>query len=122
MVNYHKYQTKVSAETINQYLNFLIDPGFQGNNRLFELQIQNAGDRKVQTGYYVLKREIENHNVMIDGKNFFNQSVKDVIRTYDNIQQVPTSQGDNCATGCFLDYNYLQKHYKMIADDLGKQK
>ena len=37
MVNYHKYQTKVSAETINQYLNFLIDPGFQGNNRLFEL-------------------------------------------------------------------------------------
>ena len=37
MVNYHKYQTKISAETINQYLNFLIDPGFQGINRLFEL-------------------------------------------------------------------------------------
>ena len=53
MVNSDKYQTKVSTEGINQYLNFLIDPGFQGINRLFDLQIQNAGDRKVQTGYYL---------------------------------------------------------------------
>ena len=37
MVNSDKYQTKVSTEGINQYLNFLIDPGFQGINRLFDL-------------------------------------------------------------------------------------
>ena len=34
-INWNKYQTKVS--TINQYLDFLIDPSFQGVNRLFVL-------------------------------------------------------------------------------------
>ena len=34
-VNWHKYQIKVSTERQNQYLNFLIDPSFQGVNRLF---------------------------------------------------------------------------------------
>ena len=31
------------------------------------------------------------------------------------------SQGDDYATGCFLDYNYCNEHYKMIAMDLSKQ-
>ena len=30
-------------------------------------------------------------------------------------------QGDDYTTGCLLDYNYLNKYYKMIAIDLSKQ-
>ena len=36
-INWNKYQTKVSTERINRYLDFLIDPSFQGVNRLFVL-------------------------------------------------------------------------------------
>ena len=34
-INWNKYQTKVSPERQNQYLDFLIDPSLQGVNRLF---------------------------------------------------------------------------------------
>ena len=34
--------------------------------------------------------EIKNYNVMIDGRNFFNQTVKNNLRTYDNIQKLVT--------------------------------
>ena len=43
------------------------------------------------------------------------------MRTYDNIQQIATGQGDDCTTGCLLDYNYFNKHYKTIVIDLSKQ-
>ena len=45
---------------------------------------------------------------MIDGKNVFDQPVKNNIRTYDNNQKISTSLGDNYTTGCLLDYNYLK--------------
>ena len=51
-------------------------------------------------------------------KNFFHQPVKSNFITYDNIQKISTSQGDDCATGCSLDYPYLKEHYKLIAIDL----
>ena len=43
------------------------------------------------------------------------------MRTYDNIQKIATGQGDDYTTGCLLDYNYFNKHFKMIAIDLSKQ-
>ena len=47
--------------------------------------------------------------------------VKNDIRTYDNIRKIATSQGDDCTTGCFLNYTYFKDYYKMIAIDLSKQ-
>ena len=41
--------------------------------------------------------------------------------TYDNIPKIATVQGDDQTTGCLLDYNYFNNHYKMIARDLSKQ-
>ena len=58
---------------------------------------------------------------MIDGRNFFDQPIKNDIKTYKNIQKVTTGQGDDYTTGHLLDYNYLKKH-KMIGLDLSKQK
>ena len=43
------------------------------------------------------------------------------MRAYDNILKIAASQGDDYTTGCFLDYNYCNEHYKMIAMDLSKQ-
>ena len=58
---------------------------------------------------------------MIDGKNFFDQPVKNDKVTYENIRKITTRQGDDYTTGCLLDYTYFKKYYKMIAIDLSKQ-
>ena len=58
---------------------------------------------------------------MIDGKNFFDQPVKNDKVTDENIRKVATGQGYDFTTGCLLDYIYFKKYYKMIAIDLSKQ-
>ena len=58
---------------------------------------------------------------MIDGKNFFDQPVKNDKVTYENIRKITIGQGDDYTTGCLLDYTYFKKYYKMIAVDLSKQ-
>ena len=46
---------------------------------------------------------------MIDGKNLFDQAVKNDVRTCDNNEKIVTGQVDDCTTGCLLDYVYLKK-------------
>ena len=58
---------------------------------------------------------------MIDGKNFFDQPINSMIKTYENIRKITIGQGDDYTTGCLLDYTYFKKYYKMIAIDLSKQ-
>ena len=58
---------------------------------------------------------------MIDGKNFFDQPINSMTKTYENIRKIATSQGDDYTTGCLLDYFYFKNHYKMIARDSSKQ-
>ena len=61
---------------------------------------------------------MKDDSVMIDGKSFLDQAVKSDMRTYDKIQKIETGQADDYTTGCLLDFNYFNKHYKMIAIDL----
>ena len=58
---------------------------------------------------------------MINGENFFDQSIKKNEVTYENIQKIVTGQGDDYTTGCLLDYPYFKDSYKMIAIVLSKQ-
>ena len=37
---------------------------------------------------------------MIDGRNFFNQPIKNDLKTYDKIRNIATGQGNDCTTGC----------------------
>ena len=56
-----KYQLKVSAERQTQYLNFLIDPSFQGVNRLFVLSFEDEVQRTSNKQYYLPTREIKKY-------------------------------------------------------------
>ena len=58
---------------------------------------------------------------MIDGKNVFDQPVKNNKVTYENIINIATGKGDDCTTGYLLDYIYFKNYCKMIAVDLSKQ-
>ena len=60
-------------------------------------------------------------NVVIDGKNFFDQSVNSNLKTYENIRKIAIGQGNDYTTGCLLDYSYFNNSYKMIAIHLSKQ-
>ena len=52
--------------------------------------------------------EINDYNVMIDGKNVFDQPVKSNKVTYENIRKIATGQGHDYTTGCLLDFIYLK--------------
>ena len=119
-INWNKYHPKFKAFPQNRYLNYLIDPTFQGVNRLFVLPFENETDREVHTKYYLLT-DYNDYNVITDGKNFFDQPIKNDFKTYDNIRKIATGQGDDYTTGCLLSYNCFKEHYKLIAIDLSKQ-
>ena len=57
---------------------------------------------------------------MIDGKNFFDQPIKNDNVTHENIRNITIGKGDDYTTGCLLYYTYLKKYYKMVAIDLSK--
>ena len=58
---------------------------------------------------------------MINGRDFFDQPIKNDLKAYDNIRKIATGQGDDYTTGCLLDYPYFKRYYKLIAIDLSKQ-
>ena len=105
----------------NPNLNHLVEPSFQGINRLFVLAFENDTYRTSSKRYNLPNVEIKDYNVMIDGKNFFDQPVKNDKITYENIRKIATGQGDDYITGCLLDYAYFKDYYKMIAIDLSKK-
>ena len=105
----------------NRYLNYLINPSFQGINRLFVLSIEDEDGRTSHSTYYLPKVEIKEYNVMIDGRNSFDQPVNSMTKTHENIRKIATGQGDDYTIGCLLDYSYFKENYKMIAIDLSKQ-
>ena len=53
--------------------------------------------------------KIENYNIEIDGKNFYDQPINNSIKQYDEVRKVATVQGDDCTTGCLLDFAYFKK-------------
>ena len=102
-----------------------LDSSFQGVNRLFVLGFANANDQPKREGYryyYLPRVDITKHNVLIDGRNFYDQPINDKIRQYNKIRKVATGKGDNYAAGCLLDYKYFKDFYKLVATDLSKQK
>ena len=59
---------------------------------------------------------------MIDGRNFYDQTISSDERQYDELRKVNLGKGDDYTTGCLLDYAYFKRDYKIIAIDLSKQK
>ena len=102
-----------------------LDVSFQGINRLFVLGFargDNDSKRNGYINYYLPRVDIAKYNVLIDGRNFYDQPINDKIRQYDEIRNVATGKGDNYATGYLLDYKYFKDFYKLVAIDLSKQK
>ena len=84
-IKWNKYRPDVSNQTKNDNLNYLIDPIFTNMNRLFDLSFGNESDRTSFSKYYVPKIEIKDFSVLVDGKSFFEVTVKNKEEAYEKI-------------------------------------
>ena len=138
-VYWNEYQTKIETRNLdnNNLTRFPLDASFQGVRRLFvpafnnttanvpNNPINNTNNRVLRnshTKYFLPRVNITNYNVLIDGRNFYDQPINDLVKQYDEIRKTATGQGDDYTTGCLLDYQYFKDHYNLIAVDLSKQK
>ena len=121
-VYWNEYKSKIETKEAdaNNLKSFPLDASFQGVNRLFVLAFGNTnnGDNKVERDshrkYFLQRVDITNYNVLIDGRNFYDQPINDQIKKYGEIRKIATGKGDDYTTECLLDYQYFK--------DLSKQK
>ena len=95
-VYWNSYETrpaKVIKQGKNQYE--LLNASFQGVGRLFVLAYaiaagaeNNEADIKENKKYFLPRGEIKNCNVLIDRRNFYDQSINDLIKQYDEVRNV----------------------------------
>ena len=57
----------------NPNLSHLVEPSFQGVNGIFVLGFENDAQRIINKRYYPPNVKVKDYNVMIDGKQFFDQ-------------------------------------------------
>ena len=107
VINWNKYLSKPELLAQNPSLNHLVEPSFQGANRLFLLAFGNDDHRTSAKRYNLPTVEIKDYNIMINGENFFDQPIKNRGVTYDNIRKIAIGQGDDNTAGCLLDYSYF---------------
>ena len=117
---WNKYRSQMTTEAINNNLNIFINPTFTNVNRLFVLaygQVNN--DRQSFSRFYLPNVMIKDYNVIIDKLAFFDLPIKTEEEAYEKI--IDISRNNEYTTGNLLDYDYFEKHYKLIAIDLSKQ-
>ena len=86
---------KIQTESVNRLFVVAFDNTNKGNNK-----VERDSHRK----YFLPRVNITNHNVLIDGTNFYDQPINDQIQKYDEIRKIATGKGDDYTTGCLLDY------------------
>ena len=123
----NEYKTKKINENADanvfKYIN--LDPSFQGVNRLFIMVYNRANGQPTRNGqrkYYLPRIDLEKYNVIIDGRNFYDNPIESDIEKYRELKKVMIGKGEDYTAGSLLDFNYVDKHYKLVAIDLSKQK
>ena len=124
---WNEYKTKEINEyadtNVFKYIN--LDPSFQGVNRLFVMAYNRANGQPTRNGqrkYYLPRIDLEKYNVIIDGRNFYDNPIESDIEKYRELKKVMIGKGEDNTTRSLFDFNYFNKHYKLVAVDLSKQK
>ena len=107
-INWNKYQSKITIQERNRYLDYLINPSFKGVNRHFALSFENSIGGASYKQYYLLTVELKDYNIMIDEGNLFDQPIRKTLRIFDKIRRITNGQGDDFTTCCFLNYVHFK--------------
>ena len=95
---------EIADNNEKKYIRELLHSSYQVVKRLFVLAYYNTeGNDQVFTDsfkkYFLPRAKIENCNIEIDGINFYDQSINDSIKQYDETTKISTGQGDDYTTG-----------------------
>ena len=130
-IYWNEYETKELNATVDnnnpansvRYIKLYLS--FQGVNRSFVMAYNSANGHPTRNGqrkYYLPRIYLNKYNVIIDGINFYDNPTENNIQKYRELKKVMIGKGEDYSTGSLLDFNYFDKHYKLIAVDLSKQK
>ena len=129
---WNEYKTKelvIEDAGANNFKYISLDPSFQGVNRLFVMaynKLDAANDNQFNKNskrvYYLQRNDLNKYNVIIDGRNFYDNPIESDIEKYRELKKVMIGKGEDYTTGSLLDFDYFKKHYKLVAVDLYKQK
>ena len=89
-INWNKHEPNVTVQQQNKYLDLLINPSFQEVNRIVVLLVTNTDGKVKYTRCYLLLVEVKDYNIMIHGRNFFDQPVNNNLIKNNNIQKITT--------------------------------
>ena len=110
-VYWNKYKT-IFEDYNNEYVRERLDASFQGVNKLFVFPYvhgANVTNENSYRRYFLLRLKIKNCNIEIDGRNFYDQSINELVKQYDEIRKISVGQGDDYTTGCLLGFAYFEK-------------
>ena len=126
-IYWNGYKTKEIIENVDannpantvRYIN--LDPSFQGVYRLFVMAYNREDGQPTRNGqrkYYLPRIGLNKYNVIIYGRNFYDNPIESDIEKYRELKKVMIGKGEDYTTGSLLDFNYFDKHYKLEAVDL----
>ena len=104
---WNEYKTKSENKKTTSEYRYFLESNFVGVNRLFVLIYSNQDNNS--------KGTIKNYNVIINGKDFYDQYINSDWKRYGETYKLTTGQGEDYTTGCFLDYEHIKNHCKLIA-------
>ena len=130
-VIWNEYKSKIEKINIpandNSFKRTTLDTYFQGVNKLLAAAYKtdyierNANTQNSRTRYYLPRAEIKDYNVLIDGRNFYDQNVNSSIVRYNELLKRTARRSEDYSTGCLLDYDYYLKDFNIAAIDLSHQ-
>ena len=101
-IYWNEYKTKSENKNTADEYKYFLESNFVAVKRLFVLVYSNQDDNSKRfkaKAYYLPKGIIDNYNVIINGKNFYDQAIDSGIKRYEEIRKVTTGQGEDYATG-----------------------
>ena len=91
-IYWNEYKTKelTANADINIFKYINLDLSFQGVNRLFVMaysRLVNQPTRDGRTKYYLPRMDLKKYNVIIDGRNFYDNPVENDVEKYRELKK-----------------------------------
>ena len=102
---WNEYKAKSEDKNMTNEYRYFFESNFVRVNRLFVLVYSNQDNtskRYEARRYFLPKGVIKYYNVIIIGKNFYDQPIDSDIKRYEEIRKLITSQGEDYIPQMFV--------------------
>ena len=77
----------------------------------------SANDQPTRNGqqkYYLPRNDLNKYNVILDGRNFYDNPIESDIEKYRELKTVMVGKGEDYTTGSLLDFNYFKEQFNKL--------